>query len=247
MAEKTGISWTDHTFNIAWGCAKVSPGCANCYADGLADKFGYDVWGKGRPRRTFGQKHWNDPARWNRKAEQTGERRRVFCSSMCDIFEDHPTINEERERLWPIIRQTPWLDWQLLTKRPERIAENLPSDWRGGYPNVWLGTSVENNDYAHRADHLRPIEAAVRFLSYEPALGPLDMLDLHRIDWVIYGGESGHGRREHEPAWACHMRDMCKARGVSFYYKQSSGLKPGARPVLDGAEHREFPEPRVTQ
>jgi hypothetical protein len=102
---------------------------------------------------------------------------------MCDNFEGHPTIDAERAKLWPLIRATPWLDWQLLTKRADRIADNLPPDWGKGWPNVWLGVSIENNDYVGRADHLRKIPAAVRFVSYEPALGPLDRLNLKGIDW----------------------------------------------------------------
>ena len=128
---------------------------------------------------------------WNREAEANGIRQRVFCSSMCDVFEDHPTIDAEREKLWPLIRATPSLDWQLLTKRADRMADRLPADWGGGYPNVWIGVSIENNDYVDRADRIRDIPAVVRFISYEPALGPLDQLNLSGIDWVIYGGESG--------------------------------------------------------
>jgi protein gp37 len=191
MAQKTTISWTDHTFNIAWGCTKVSPGCKNCYADALSHRYGHDVWGPGKPRRIFGEKHWREPLQWNSQAQSQGVRHRVFCSSMCDVFEDHPTIDGEREKLWSLIRATPWLDWQLLTKRPGRIRPALPADWGGGYGNVWLGTSIESNDYTARADILRTIPATVRFISYEPALGPLDQLNLTGIDWLIYGGESG--------------------------------------------------------
>lgn len=172
MAETTGISWTDHTFNIAWGCQKVSPGCQFCYADTLSNRFGLDVWGPEKPRRTFGEKHWNDPVRWNRKATK---QELVFCSSMCDIFEDHPTVIEELKKLWPLIKATPKLEWQLLTKRSERIKESLPADWGEGYPNAWLGVSVENKDYEYRADHLR--EAPAKLSSF-----PMNQLWGH---WII--------------------------------------------------------------
>lgn len=180
MGSETIIAWTDHTFNIAWGCTKVSPGCAHCYAETGSKRYGHSVWGPKNPRRTFGDKHWNEPLKWNRDAEKEGRRHRVFCSSMCDIFEKHPTIDQEREKLWPLIRSTPRLDWQLLTKRPERIAQRLPQDWAEGYPNVWLGTSVENQKYADlRIPVLLQIPAVVRFISYEPALGPIDLTRIH--------------------------------------------------------------------
>jgi protein gp37 len=145
MPQDTGISWTNHTFNIVWGCTKVSQGCKHCYAEPIAAKQGFDVWGLGKDRRTFGEAYWKKPLAWNRAAEKAGVPARVFCSSMCDVFEDHPTTIAELEKLWPLIRQTPWLQWQLLTKRPERIAQSLPADWGQGYSNVWLGTSIEND------------------------------------------------------------------------------------------------------
>jgi protein gp37 len=187
MTAKTKIEWTDHTFNIAWGCIKVSPGCEHCYAETFSKRTGHGVWGpaKTTPRRTFGEKHWSEPLKWEREAANdpsggafpTLPGRLVFCSSMCDVFEDHPTIDAERERLWPLIRATPHLTWQILTKRPERIATHLPSDWGSGYPNVWLGTSVESQLYAGRARVLREIPARIRFLSVEPMLGPVSVRD----------------------------------------------------------------------
>lgn len=242
MSEKTGIEWTDHTFNIAWGCMKVSPGCQHCYADTLSRRYGHDVWGPAKTtgRRTFGEKHWRDPLKWNAAAERKGVQRRVFCSSMCDVFEDHPTIDAERERLWPIIRATPNLDWQILTKRPERIAANLPADWGEGYPNVWLGTSVESQEYAdERIPHLVAIPAAVRFLSCEPLLGPLTFrwaswnpvinanhLDgLRQLHWLIIGGESGPGARPCGVEWIRTIIAECDEARVACFVKQL-----GARP-----------------
>jgi protein gp37 len=246
MSENTKIKWTENTFNIAWGCSKVSAGCQNCYADSLASRYGHDVWGLNKPRRIFGEKHWNVPLDWNRNAEKTGKRIRVFCSSMCDVFEDHASIDRERVKLWPLIRATPWLDWQILTKRAERIADNLPKDWQEGYPNVWLGVSVENNQYVWRFnDHLAKIPAVVRFASYEPALGPVTDLDWQNLDWLIYGGESGKNFRPHDVNWAKAAKAKCDEFGVTFFYKQGSGFKPGSNPELDGKIIQEYPAPRL--
>lgn len=234
MADKTLIAWTDHTYNLAWGCTKISPGCKNCYADTLATRFGHSVWGKDGSRRTFGEKHWKEPLRWeadshlhNPGIRGPGWNHLVFCSSMCDNFEDHPTIIKELKKLWPLIKSTPHLDWQLLTKRADRIADSLPADWSiANYPNVWLGVSVENNDYLWRVDHLKAIPAAVHFISYEPALGPLPDLDTHGLEWVIIGGESGAEWKKHEMdhAWARDVRDKCLLSKTAFFFKQSSHL-----------------------
>lgn len=245
MSVKTIIAWTDHTFNIAWGCKKISPGCKNCYADTLSRRYGWDVWGPGKNRRTFGDKRWAEPLKWNADAKKAGKINRVFCSSMCDYMEDHPVIENERAKLWPLIRKTPWLHWQLLTKRAERIASNLPDDWGEGYPNVWLGVSVENIDYAWRVDELRSIPAGVRFISYEPALGPLNDLDLSGIDWVIFGGESGPGFRAADLQWSRDMRDKCQHEGVAYFHKQSSHFFTERGTTLDGETVRHYPAPRL--
>ncbi|MEK6684271.1 MAG: DUF5131 family protein, partial [Nitrospirota bacterium] len=215
MGQTTGIAWTDHTFNPWWGCEKVSEGCRNCYAATFDKRVGGDHWGKGKGWRTFGDKHWNDPVRWNKAAEKAGVRRKVFCASMADIFQAGAPVGD-RVRLFSLIKETPWLDWQLLTKRPELMAGYLPWGWGAGWPNVWLGTSVENQETAdERIPFLLQTPAAVRFVSYEPALGPVSFrwlnawpenapttamspggitneLDgLRRLDLVIVGGESG--------------------------------------------------------
>ncbi len=262
MGDKTLIAWTDHTFNIAWGCVKVSPGCTNCYADDLSSRYGFDVWGPKAPRRTFGEKHWNEPRKWNRLAALEGQRRRVFCSSMCDNFEDHPTIVAQLPRLWALVRETPWLDWQLLTKRADRIARSLPADWytySNGYPNVWLGVSCENQEYAdRRVPCLAHVPAVVRFVSYEPALGPIDwnvrsvwptnmgltprLID--GLDWIIYGGESGAHHRGHELDWPRQTREQCAAAGVAFFYKQSPARFTERGIELDGELVRYYPTPR---
>jgi protein gp37 len=244
MSANSKIEWCDATFNIAWGCIKVGPGCEHCYAETLAKRYGHDVWGpaKTTPRRTFGPRHWAEPLKWNRDAEKEGVRRRVFCSSMADVFEDHPTITEEREKLWPLIRATPWLDWLLLTKRPERIQQSLPADWPfNGYPNVWLGTSIENADYLHRLPHLLDVPAPVHFVSAEPLLGPLPIGaklrhygGLGKLDWVIVGGESGPRAREFHLGWALDLIVESLAFDFKVFVKQL-----GRRPIVENDDHSE--------
>jgi protein gp37 len=249
MGQETIIAWTDHTFNIAWGCRKISPGCDHCYADTLSSRYGASVWGD-NPRRVFGDTHWQKPVTWNDKARKAGGSGKVplpvdlvFTSSMCDVFEDDPVITEQRSRLWNLIRRTPYLHWQILTKRANRIEKNLPRDWGHGYPNVWLGVSIENQTYDWRADALRKIPAAVRFVSYEPALGPL-RLNLEGLDWIIFGGESGPGWRQMDPQWARDMRKDCEDASVSFFFKQSAAPRTEMGTKLDGETVRFYPKPR---
>lgn len=243
MGETTAIAWCDHTFNPWRGCQRVSEGCRHCYAESLMHRWGLDgLWGpKGERRRTT-PANWRKPLAWNRQAAATGTRPRVFCSSLADVFEDHPDANAARPELWELVGSTPHLDWLLLTKRPENIARMLPHQWTIlPMPNVWLGTSVEDMRVASRVDALRSVRAAVRFISYEPALGPLDDLDLSGIDWVIYGGESGADFRSDDRDWARTMRDRCQQAGIAFFYKQASGRFPGRETLLDGVEHHEWP------
>jgi protein gp37 len=247
MGEKTAIAWTHHTFNIAHGCFKVSPGCANCYAESFTSRTsGANIWGPAgtTDRRTFGVKHWNEPLKWNEAARLEKLRHRVFSSSMCDNFEDHPTIITEMRKLWDLIRMTPWLDWQLLTKRDTRIADNLPTFWDDIKAHVWLGVSIENNKYVYRADALRALDPAVRFVSYEPALGPLDALDLTGLDWIIYGGESGPHYRKEDKQWARDMHARCTKAGVAFFHKQSAAYRTEMGIELDGKIVRFYPTPR---
>jgi protein gp37 len=245
MAEETIIAWTSHTFNAWMGCQKVSPGCAHCYAETLTkNRMGLQLWGPTAPRQVTAAANWRKPIGWNREAQESGKRSMVFCGSLMDWAEDHPTAIATLQRLWQLIRVTPWLDWQLLTKRAERIAESLPADWGEGYPNVWLGVSIENMDYAHRAATLAKIRAAVRFISYEPALGPLGAMSLDGIDWLICGGESGPGYRPMPMEWSREMRDKCRAAGVAYFHKQSSGYRTELGTTLDGETVREYPTPR---
>ncbi len=180
MGETTKIEWTDHTFNSWWGCTKVSPGCEHCYAESLDKRIGGDHWGPGKARRIFGEKHWNEPRRWNAAAKKEGRRHRVFCSSMADVFDAEAPAGE-LDKLWALIRETPHLDWQLLTKRPERILESLPFDWGAGWRNVWLGCTVEDQRRAdERIPHLLRVPARVRFLSCEPLLESVDLTNYLR-------------------------------------------------------------------
>lgn len=141
-----------HSFNPWWGCLKVSEKCKHCYAEGIAHHYGHEVWGPAAttPRRLFGEAHWREPLTWNRQAQKQGHRRNVFCASMADVFEEHPAVVGERERLWRLIGETPWLNWLLLTKRPENIARLSP--WRSGpWPdNVWLGASIGLQKHARQ-------------------------------------------------------------------------------------------------
>jgi len=242
MSGNSKISWTHHTFNPWWGCEKISEGCKNCYADNLSSRYGFDVWGPSKPRRTFGAEHWLEPLLWNRKAESARIRARVFCGSMCDWLEQHPTMNAERPKLWSLIRQTPCLDWLLLTKRPERLAENLPNGWGTGYPNVWLGVTVESDRYTDRFNrYLAPLSAAVRFVSCEPALGPVTRLNWPRLDWLIYGAESGAHCRPHNVQWARDVKARCSEHGIAFFYKQGNGVRAGQDTLLDGELVQQFP------
>lgn len=270
MGETTGIAWTDHTFNPWWGCTRVSPGCEHCYAETFAKRTGNDVWGKNAGRRFFGDKHWNEPRRWNAKAEAAGQRARVFCASMADVFEDREELHDHRMRLLEeLIPETPWLDWQLLTKRPENVLDMVPGDWLGGveersgiWPdNCWIGTTVEDQKRAdERIPHLIKIPAPVRFLSCEPLLGPVSLrwaawkplrggyhlAAYEDIDWVIVGGESGPKHRPLLLDLARQLRDECEQANVAFFFKQVGGRTPTAGgDQLDGKTYKQFPYPRV--
>lgn len=183
MAEHTKISWADHTMNPWWGCTKVSPGCTNCYADTYAQRRGKQLWGNNPRMRTKGP--WTDVLKWNRDAKNEGQRRRVFCASMADVFEDHPMLPPWRAELWQVIEECSSLDWLMLTKRPQHIRQMAPSEWMASpRPHVWWGTSTENQRYlAERVHHLLGVPGPVHFLSAEPLLSALDLehVDTGRI------------------------------------------------------------------
>ena len=247
MAENSKIEWTHHTFNPWEGCQKVGPGCDNCYAEARDLRFtGGAHWGPGALRRRTSKANRDKPIFWNRKAMNAGERHRVFCASLADVFDNHTSILPEwRDDLWAMIRQTSHLDWMLLTKRPGNISKMLPPDWEDGYPNVWLGCTIVNQDEADRdIPKLLSVPSKVHFLSMEPLLGPVslrwlaawpentpttamspsgatsDLDGLRRIDLVIVGGESGPNARPMHPDWARSLRDQCVAAGVAFHFKQ---------------------------
>ena len=253
MAERTGIQWTDHTHNPWSGCTKISAGCANCYAANLPPAMRrHAIWGDGGQRVRATDAYLRQPFAWDRKAEKDGVRRRVFCASVADVFEARPELDPWREDLLKTIAATPHLDWQLLTKRPEYAVKFLAG--RTLPPNLWMGTSVENQEAADiRIPHLLKIPAAVRFLSMEPLLGAVDVSrwlsvrpcacdakgDVNpfrtcaetpcaaRVGWVIVGGESGPKARPMHPDWARKLRDQCVAAGVPFFFKQWGMLAPG--------------------
>jgi protein gp37 len=199
---------------------KVSPACAHCYAQTWAHRLGASLWGKAAPRRFFNDEHWQHPIKWNAEAERDKVRRRVFCASMADVFEGRAELNSWRAKLWPLIEKTQWLDWLLLTKRPQNVSRMVP--WSDQWPpNVWLGATVENQKHANaRIARLLESPARIRFLSAEPLLGPLSIAAWGDIDWVIAGGESGHHARPTHPDWARALRDECRSRGIAFHFKQ---------------------------
>ncbi len=245
MANNSKIEWTTHTFNPWWGCTKVSDGCKFCYAETLSSRYGHDVWGPKKERRTFSEKHWQEPLRWNEQSRQKGERARVFCASMADVFEE-AAPEGELERLWNLIRLTPDLDWLLLTKRPERIAQSLPFDWYNGWANVWLGTSIEDERVVERVEDLTSVPAVVHFLSVEPLIGPIEELPLNDVEWVIVGGESGPKAREMRTEWVDSIYHQCRAAAVPFFFKQWGGVrKKLAGRELHGRFYDDFPEVRV--
>jgi len=244
----TGIEWTQETHNPWTGCTKVSAGCLNCYAATLAQRNlrgdGFNVkWGKGQARIRNSAEYRSKPLAWEKKAKKTGQRIKVFAASMADVF-DEEVDPCWRTDFWNVVRETPNLDWQVLTKRPQNILEMLPSDWEEGWNNVWLGTSVEDQTRAEeRIPILSSIPAKVRFLSVEPLLGPVT-LNLEKIGWVICGGESGHGYRPMKPEWALSVRDQCVESKTPFFFKQwGTANKKFAGKLLEGREWQEFPNP----
>lgn len=261
MAENTGIEWAKSTFNPWIGCTKVSPACDNCYAEEWNKRYdGGKNWGPHAPRRRT--KTWSGPRKWNKEAAAAGVRHRVFCASLADVFDNHKSIEQQwRDDLWALIRETPDLDWMLLTKRPQNIKKMLPDDWGTGYKNVWLGATVENQIEANRrVPHLLDVPAHIRFLSCEPLLGPLVLetygqhwlgpptqkAGMNRgVDWVIAGGESGSHFRNTDPEWFRSLRDQCSAAGAAFLFKQWGGptqpiIKAKGR-ELDGVIHDGYP------
>lgn len=266
MGKDSSIEWCDHTHNWWHGCCKVSDGCKNCYAETLDRRFGRAVWGpaKTTPRMMMSENYWRQPLKWNAAAEKAGKRARVFCSSMADVFEDHPGVVEARARGFALIEQTPNLDWLLLTKRPENIDRMLPERWHRadqGFPrNVWLGFSAEDRQRFDERWQImewvkRMWHPSVVFCSAEPLLGALDISDAlteidlgdedHQVwsatlDWVIVGGESGHGARPMHPDWARSLRDQCVAAGIAYHFKQFGEYLPKGQGHVSLTEQQLF-------
>jgi protein gp37 len=234
VADGSRIEWTQATWNPVTGCSKVSPGCAHCYAETFAERFrgvpghpyeqGFDL--KLHPARL------ELPLRWKRP-------RLVFVNSMSDLFhEDVPVAYITA--VFATMRMANQHIFQVLTKRADRLSQLAPLlEWP---ENVWMGVSIENRRFTWRADRLRMVNAAVRFISAEPLLGRLEDLDLHDIDWLITGGESGPHHRALNPDWARDLRDRCLAQGVAFFFKQWGGKtsKAGGR-ELDGTTWSQMP------
>lgn len=237
MGENSKIEWCDHTFNPWWGCQKVGPGCDHCYAETLDNRFGGGHWGAGAPRRRTSEQNWNQPRKWNEAAKREGVRKRVFCASMADVF-DNAVPEEWRCDLWKLVYETPHLDWLLLTKRIGNARDMLPlGHFRDGpLPNLWLGITVVNQEEANRdIPKLQAIPATIRFLSCEPLLGPVNIsevwdggIDAGEIHWVIVGGESGRGARPMHPRWARSLLHQCLIAGIPFLFKQWGEWAPGS-------------------
>jgi protein gp37 len=218
----TEIEWTDATWNPITGCTPISPGCDHCYAQRFAERF------RGVPGHPYEQgfdlRVWQDrlelPLTWRKP-------RRIFVNSMSDLFHESVTPYVIG-RVFDTMAAASWHTFQILTKRPKRLAELAPElVWPA---NVWIGTSVELDRYAWRSNvYLRTVPAAVRFVSAEPLLGPLPSLDLENIDWLIVGGESGPRFRQCDGAWIRALRDRCSDSGVAFFFKQWGGRSPKSR------------------
>ncbi len=227
---RTGIEWTDKTWNPTTGCDKISPGCLHCYAEALTKRFpnnfknGFDL--------TLHPERLEEPLKWRTPS-------RIFVNSMSDLFHEDVPL-DFIQKVFEAIQNTPWHIYQILTKRPERLVKFAPD--LEFHKNIWLGVSVENQNYVHRIDFLRQVPATVRFLSCEPLLGSLN-LDLTNIDWVIVGGESGQKHRLMKSEWAEDILEQCQKSEVAFFFKQVGGRTPkaGGR-LLDGRIWDEMPD-----
>ena len=235
MGNNSAIEWTDATWNPVTGCTKVSPGCKYCYAERLALRL--SAMGNPRYRNGFRLSLHRDllelPLKWRQP-------KRIFVNSMSDLFhEDIPA--EYVKTVFKVMNRASWHNFQILTKRPERLAK-LAGDitWS---PNIWQGVSVESPEYLWRIAHLRQVPARIRFLSLEPLLAAIPQLPLEGLHWVIVGGESGPRRRAITPDWVRGIRDQCRNRCVPFFFKQWGGFnsKSGGC-LLDGRKWQEWPE-----
>jgi protein gp37 len=236
MAQKSSIEWTNSTWNPLTGCTQLSPGCAHCYAKTLAKRL--KAMGNARYANEFQLTLHDDlldlPLRWK-------SARFIFVNSMSDLFHEDVPI-EFIQRVFDTMNRAGHHVFQVLTKRHQRLAEVAEAGLVTWTDNIWQGVSIENNRFVHRADYLRRVPAAVRFLSCEPLLGPLTDLNLDGIHWVIAGGESGRNYRPVSLPNLRLLRDKCLAEEVPFFFKQIGGLRPtsGGR-LLDGQEWQQMP------
>lgn len=234
MPRKTGIEWTELTWNPVTGCTKVSPGCKHCYAERMAKRI--QAMGHPRYKNGFNLTLHDDliklPLTWVKP-------RQVFVNSMSDLFHEAIPL-QFIASVFETMAKAKQHTFQILTKRSDRLTELAPFlPW---LPNIWMGVSVENQQYIHRIDHLRETPSFVRFLSLEPLLGPLDNLDLYGIHWVIAGGESGPGTRPVDVNWIRSIRDQCLESGVPFFFKQWGGVhRTKAGRLLDERTWDEYP------
>lgn len=233
MTVNSGIEWTDNTYNPWMGCLKVSPGCAQCYMYRDQQRYGNDP----KVIRRAAPATFNAPLKWREPAK-------VFTCSWSDFFIEQ--ADEWRDDAWSIIKRTPHLTYQILTKRPQNIHDRLPDDWESGYPNVWLGVSVETPKYLWRIVALEEIPVRVRFVSYEPALMFVDFTPYTPvIQWIISGGESGYTPRPAQAQWFRDLHETCVKYGIAHFHKQNGGRKKiehswgGCK--IDGMEYKEFP------
>jgi protein gp37 len=217
MSTRSSIEWTEATWNPVTGCTKVSPGCKHCYAERMSKR----LKAMGQPKYANGfeltvhPECLDQPLDWKKP-------RMIFVNSMSDLFHGDVPLSFIQD-VFRVMRRASQHTFQVLTKRSQRLLELNPRlDWPD---NVWMGVSVENQDYRFRIDHLRKTSARVKFLSLEPLLGPLPHLGLHNIDWVIVGGESGPGARPMDEAWVIDIRDQCQANDVPFFFKQWGGVR----------------------
>jgi len=234
MATQSSIEWTESTWNPVTGCNKISPGCKHCYAERMAHRLqamgqpnyinGFDL--------TLHERALQLPLKW--KKPQT-----IFVNSMSDLFHKEVPV-EFILRVFDVMRKANWHHYQILTKRSARLLELDPIlPWAS---HIWMGVSVETEDYAFRIDHLRQTTAHVKFLSLEPLLGQFQHLNLNAIDWIIVGGESGPGARPMNPWWVVDIRDQCQKAGVPFFFKQWGGTrKKKAGRELEGRTWDEMP------
>ena len=222
------IEWTDATWNPVAGCAIVTAGCTNCYAMRMAarlEAMNVDKY-QGLTRKSGGRSVWTGAIRCDEAALQAPiswkRPRKIFVNSMSDLFHADVPVDFIR-RAWDVMGQTPRHTYQILTKRPERMASLLSSDSFPVLANVWLGTSVEDERVLSRIDHLRATPAAVRFVSFEPLIGSVAGANLAGVDWAIVGGESGPRARPMEQAWVDEIHELCASAGAAFFFKQWGG------------------------